>query len=61
MTGKRIECKCSNGHKVFQFGVEVVNDEYVYVDLCQDCYATIKGVVLQDIINEAIKSGLPQL
>jgi hypothetical protein len=60
MTARHIECKCDHGHKVYQFCVDT-DDGLVCIRLCQDCYNQLKGSVLQDVINEAVRSAAPLL
>ena len=61
MTNKhnRVECKCYHGDRVYQFRIEVADNSYTCIFICQDCYDRLKGGILQEMINEAVKYCIP--
>ena len=54
---------CKHGAFVFSFFVELsdcVGGGGATIYLCQQCYDALKGTVLQDVINDAVKSSMEQ-
>lgn len=55
-----IECPCDHGPHEWSFTVDGYGDEPdTCVRLCQGCYDKLKGEVLQNVINEALKYAMP--
>ena len=57
---KHLDCK--HGAFVFSFFVELRDcvGGCATIYLCQQCYDALKGAVLQDVINDAVKSRVEQ-
>ncbi len=62
MSSRSVGCPCDHGQAVYQFLVETGGpDGDTLVRLCQACYDRLKGSVLQDAINEAVKYAVHRM
>ncbi len=52
-----IKCAHHNTHSVdLSFEFQTIDDELFHIELCYSCAAMVRGIVLQGMLNDALKA-----